>query len=62
MAEGVETQAQMETLSAMGCHAFQGYLTAGPWRPPPSRRLETQINTAFNALLQPPHPRRGQLV
>ncbi len=30
MAEGVETQAQQQTLLAQGCHAYQGYLYSRP--------------------------------
>ena len=30
IAEGVETQAQREMLSSLGCHAFQGYLFSRP--------------------------------
>ncbi len=54
VAEGVETQAQKETLHAMGCHAFQGYLMGRPMEAAAMGiHLETQINTAFNALLGP---------
>lgn len=46
LAEGVETQAQFELLSALGCEAYQGYLFARPmpadevvaWLRPASRR------------------------
>ncbi|NTV75858.1 MAG: EAL domain-containing protein, partial [Holophaga sp.] len=55
VAEGVETQAQKETLHGMGCHAFQGYLMGRPMEAAAMGiHLETQINTAFNALLGPP--------
>jgi EAL domain-containing protein (putative c-di-GMP-specific phosphodiesterase class I) len=33
LAEGVETQAQFERLSAMGCDLFQGYLFSKPLPP-----------------------------
>jgi diguanylate cyclase (GGDEF)-like protein len=55
VAEGVETQAQKETLNAMGCHAFQGFLMGRPMEAAAMGiHLETQINTAFNALLGHP--------
>jgi len=55
VAEGVETQMQKEALSRMGCHAFQGYLIGRPMEAPElTVLLETQITTAFNALLPPP--------
>jgi diguanylate cyclase (GGDEF)-like protein len=55
VAEGVETQAQKEALHAMGCQSFQGYLMGRPMEAAAmSIHLETQINTAFNALLGPP--------
>ena len=34
VAEGIETEAQFETLRAMGCDVGQGYLFASPCRPP----------------------------
>lgn len=33
IAEGVETEAQLETLSAQGCEFFQGFLRSGPLSP-----------------------------
>ncbi|MEA2254960.1 MAG: hypothetical protein QOG35_1005, partial [Solirubrobacteraceae bacterium] len=30
--EGVEGEAQLERLAALGCHAAQGYLFSGPVR------------------------------
>lgn len=37
VAEGVETQAQLQVLSDLGCHQFQGYLRA---KPMPAKQLE----------------------
>ena len=33
VAEGVETEAQLETLAQQGCHYFQGFLRSGPLLP-----------------------------
>jgi diguanylate cyclase (GGDEF)-like protein len=54
VAEGVETAEQMETLVKMGCYGFQGFLMGRPMEAAElSLRLESQITTAFNALLPP---------
>lgn len=60
VAEGVETQAQKETLHAMGCLCFQGYLMGRPMEAAAMGiHLETQINSAFNALLGHPNLERA---
>ncbi|GAA3533378.1 EAL domain-containing protein [Zobellella aerophila] len=43
IAEGVETQAQRQTLLASGCHLYQGYLFA---RPEPAQVLERMLSPA----------------
>ena len=40
IAEGVETEAQRQTLSGQGCHAYQGYLFS---RPLPLENFETYV-------------------
>ena len=40
IAEGVETEAQLEFLELRGCHAFQGYLFG---RPVPIERFEELV-------------------
>jgi diguanylate cyclase (GGDEF)-like protein len=55
VAEGVETPEQKESLIKMGCFGFQGYLLGRPMEASElSKRLESQISTAFNALLPSP--------
>ena len=52
VAEGVETLQQKNALVDMGCYGFQGYLLGRPMEAADlSVRLETQISSAFNALL-----------
>jgi EAL domain-containing protein (putative c-di-GMP-specific phosphodiesterase class I) len=40
IAEGVETEAQRDFLSSLGCHAYQGYLFS---RPLPIREFEAIV-------------------
>ncbi|MGE0513231.1 MAG: EAL domain-containing protein, partial [Hyphomicrobiaceae bacterium] len=42
VAEGVETQEQLEELSALGCHEVQGYLLS---RPKPADEILPPIRT-----------------
>jgi EAL domain-containing protein (putative c-di-GMP-specific phosphodiesterase class I) len=57
IAEGVETEQQRDTLLQLGCRGFQGYLTGRPMEAAEiTRRLEAQISSAFDALLQPRIP------
>ena len=54
VAEGVETLEQTETLADMGCSGFQGYLMGRPMSAQElTLRLESQISSAYNALLPP---------
>jgi len=56
VAEGVETIEQKAALVKMGCNGFQGYLLGRPMEAADmGMRLETQINSAFNALLPKPN-------
>jgi EAL domain-containing protein (putative c-di-GMP-specific phosphodiesterase class I) len=43
IAEGVETEAQLEFLDLRGCHAFQGYLFS---KPVPLEQFEALLQTA----------------
>ena len=43
IAEGVETEAQRDFLSSLGCHTYQGYLFS---RPLPVHEFETFFNRA----------------
>ena len=43
IAEGVETKAQRNFLTAQGCHQLQGYLIS---RPVPAAEIETRLSTA----------------
>ncbi len=55
VAEGVETLQQKNALVDMGCYGFQGYLMGRPMEGAElGLRLESQINSAFNALLPSP--------
>jgi diguanylate cyclase (GGDEF)-like protein len=54
VAEGVETIEQMSALTQMGCGGFQGYLLGRPMAAAEmTTRLESQISSAFKALLPP---------
>jgi len=44
IAEGVETQAQKDALSAQGCHTYQGYLFS---RPLPIEEFEVFLNRSL---------------
>lgn len=52
VAEGVETQAQLDQLAAMGCEAFQGYLLG---RPEPPERIALRLPRASAPLRGLPH-------
>jgi len=41
IAEGVETEAQLEFLNIRGCHAYQGYLFG---EPVPIEQFEASLN------------------
>ncbi len=52
--EGVETDAELECLSAMGCDLAQGFLLGHPM---PARELSAAIQTNFNAEPPPVEPK-----
>jgi EAL domain-containing protein (putative c-di-GMP-specific phosphodiesterase class I) len=46
VAEGIETEAVLERLAALGCHTGQGYLIS---RPLPATELTAQLGETFGA-------------
>ena len=55
VAEGVESEDQLEALVRLGCDGFQGFLLGRPMAAEElGRRLELQADSAFDALLPPP--------
>jgi EAL domain-containing protein (putative c-di-GMP-specific phosphodiesterase class I) len=46
IAEGVETQAQLELLQRAGCISFQGYLFS---KPVPLKEFETLLKLLYDA-------------